>query len=55
MSADTPTNDAQTIDHRRMRIGPDQRVGEINVVTLKNALCQVLEINLVNDADAGRN
>ncbi len=38
-----------------MRIGPDQRVGVINAIRGQHALGEVLQIDLMDDADAGRN
>ena len=41
------------VDHGRVRIGADQRVGIINTLAVaQHALGQVLEIDLMDDADA---
>src|SRR5262249_51122378 len=52
--ADAPAYDAQAIDHRRVRISADQTVGIINAVLFPDALREILEINLVTDADPRR-
>src|SRR6476620_1740516 len=49
-----PTNNAETIDHRRVRISADERVRKVDRL-LPNILREVLEIHLVADADARRN
>ena len=59
-SAYTPTHDAEAVNHGGMGIGADERVGvsEEGTVGLffgKNATSEVLEVNLVNDADAWGN
>jgi len=56
-SADAPANDAETVDHGGVGIGADERVGVSEEGTIglffgKNATSEVLEVNLVNDADA---
>ena len=58
--ADTPAEHTQAVDHRRMRIGPDQRIGvglrqvaRVGVrilVTGENHSRQIFEIDLVDDA-----
>src|SRR5688572_1477430 len=53
-ATDTPTNNTQTVDHSRVRIRADERVGIVNIL-LPNVLCEILEIDLVTDADARRN
>src|SRR6202030_895255 len=49
-----PSDDAEPVDHRRMRIVADQRVGEESAVALKNPLREILEVYLMHDTDAGR-
>ena len=50
-----PANDADAVDHRRVRVGADQRVRIIDTGSvLEHALGEVLEIHLMDDADAGR-
>jgi hypothetical protein len=57
-AADAPAQHAEPVDHRRVRIGADQRIGEraANTVLLvgKDDAGQVLEIDLVHDAGVGR-
>ncbi len=53
--ADAPADDAEAVDHRRVRVGADQRVGEGGVVlAAHDAAGQVLEVDLVADAGVGR-
>src|SRR5205823_10398112 len=52
--ADAPTDNAEAVDHRRVRIRPDERVRVVNAVALDDALRQVFEIDLMTDADARR-
>jgi len=59
-SADAPTHDAETVNHGGVGIGADERVGvseegTIGLFFCKNATGEVLEVNLVNDADAWGN
>ncbi len=51
-AADAPTDDAESVDHRRVRIGPDQRVGVVDAVRGQHALGEVFQIDLVHDTDA---
>ena len=55
-AADTPPDDAKSIDHGRMRVGADKGVrivyGTLGRFGAKNALGQIFEIDLVNNADA---
>ena len=55
-SAHAPADDAETIDHRCVRVGPDQRVGVENVAIVDlrvlHAFSEVFEIHLMNDADS---
>ena len=52
-SAHTPAQNAETVDHGRVRIGTDQRVGICHALPVgflnENHACQVLEIYLVHD------
>ena len=54
--ADAPAEDAEAVDHRRVRVGPDQRVGVglrgLAAAAAVDDLGDVLEVDLV--ADAGR-
>src|SRR5262245_47800927 len=52
--ADAPSDHAEAVDHRCVRIGPDQRVGIIDAVFFKHAFRQIFQIDLMHDADAGR-
>ena len=58
-SAHAPADYAKPVDHGRVRIGSDQRVGIINfaIVDLRvlHTLGEIFEIDLVNDPDARRN
>jgi len=56
-SADAPPNDAEAVDHGGVGIGADERVGvgekrSVGLFFGKNTTGEVLEVNLVNDADA---
>ena len=53
-AAHAPTDDAESVDHRRVRIGPDQRVGVVDAIRGQHALGEIFQIHLVDDADAGR-
>jgi hypothetical protein len=54
-AADAPAHDADAVDHRRVRVGADERVGIINTPLIaEHALGEILEVDLVHDADAGR-
>ncbi len=52
--ADAPADDAEAVDHRGVRIGPDERVGVDHAVLLDDPLGQELEVDLVADAEPGR-
>src|SRR5262249_11318346 len=52
---DAPTDDPEAVDHRRMRICADERVGVVDAILLEDAGREILEVHLVNDADSGRN
>ena len=53
-AAHAPTNDAEAVDHRRVRIGADERIRVIHAIFLQHALGEVFEVHLMHDADAGR-
>ncbi len=53
-AADAPADDADAVDHRGVRIGSDQRVGIVDAALVEHALGEVLEVDLVDDTDAGR-
>ena len=53
-ATDTPGDDADTIDHRCMRVGAKDGVGEPHAVFFPDAARQVFHVDLVNDAVAGR-
>ena len=46
--------DAEAVDHRRVRVGPDERVGERDAVPLVDDACEELEVHLVDDPGARR-
>ena len=48
-----PAEHAETVDHRRVRIGADQRIWIEGAAAVPHHLGQVLEIDLVNDAGGG--
>ena len=54
-AADAPTDDAQAVDHRRVRIRAHQGIGVsfARVGIAEDHGCQVFEIDLMNDAGAG--
>ena len=52
--ADAPTDHPEPVDHRRVRVGADQRVGIQHAVLLENAARQELEVHLVADAEPRR-
>ncbi len=53
-SAHTPADDAEAVNHGRVRIRADEGVRVIEVAGAEHALREILEIHLVNDTDAGR-
>ncbi len=53
-AANAPTNHAQTIDHRGMRIGADQTVRIIYSMLSPNAFGEVFEIHLMTNTDPRR-
>ena len=52
--ADAPAEDAEPVDHRRVRVGPDERVGEGDAVPLVDHAGEELEVHLVDDPGARR-
>jgi hypothetical protein len=52
--ADAPADDAEAVDHRRVRVGADEGVGVIDAILRKHAFREILEVHLMDDADAGR-
>ncbi len=52
--ADAPANDAESVDHGRVRVGADEGVGVINAVLGENPFREILEVHLVDDTDTGR-
>src|SRR5258708_5792118 len=54
-AAHAPADDAETIDHRRVRIRADERIWITNTVRIReHAFGEELEVYLVDDADAWR-
>jgi hypothetical protein len=53
-AADAPAEDAEAVDHRRVRVGADERVGVGDSVALHDDSGEVLDVDLVDDAGAGR-
>ena len=53
-SADAPADDAEAVNHGRVRIGADESVGIIDALAFEHAFGKVFEIDLMNDADARR-
>ena len=57
-AADAPADDAEAVDHRRVAVGADERIGERDrarmVLAKEHDLRQVFEIHLVDDAGARR-
>jgi hypothetical protein len=53
-AADAPADDAEPVNHRRVRVRADERVGVVNAVSLHHAAREVFEVDLVDDAYAGR-
>ena len=52
--ADAPAEHAEAVDHRRVRVGPDERVGERDAVALVDDAREELEVDLVDDPRARR-
>src|SRR6185437_10917684 len=55
-AADAPAQHAQTVDHRRVRVGADERIGIglVRRVVDEDRLAEVLEVDLMTNAGAGR-
>ena len=53
-AADPPAEHAEPVDHRGVRVGADERVGERDAVAHGHHPPEVLEVHLVADAGAGR-
>jgi hypothetical protein len=53
-AADAVAQDTERVDHRRMGVGSDERVGEGHAVALVDDRSQELEIDLVDDAGPRR-
>ena len=53
-AADAVAEHPERVDHRRVRVGPDERVREGDPVALGDHGRQELEVHLVDDAGAGR-
>ena len=57
-AADAPAEDAQAVDHRGVRVGADQRVGQCQGLAVpalqQHAVRQELQVHLVHDARGGR-
>ena len=57
-AADAPAQDAKPVHHRRVRVGPDQRVGvglhHAVLLTAEDDLGDVFQVHLVADAGCGR-
>ena len=53
-AADAPSEHAEPVDHRRVRVGPDERVGNEDAVALGHDVGEVLEVDLVDDAGPRR-
>jgi hypothetical protein len=52
-AADAPTEHAETVDHRRVRVGADHSVRICGPVAIHHHARQVLDVDLVHDAGAG--
>ena len=52
--ADAPAEHAEAVDHRRVRVGADERVGERDAVAHLDDAREVLEVDLVDDAGVRR-
>ena len=53
-AADAPAEHAEAVDHRRVRVGADERVREGTAVSLLDDAGEVLEVDLVDDARVRR-
>jgi hypothetical protein len=54
-SANAPSHNAKTVNHRRVRVSSDQRIREIDTITLKRSLREILKVYLVTDTETWRN
>src|SRR5690606_11512539 len=53
-AAHAPADDADTVDHRGVRVGADEGVGVVEVALMQHALGEVLKVHLMDNADARR-
>ena len=53
-AADAPTDDAEAVDHGGVGVGADEGVGVEDVVFIENSFGEILEVDLVDDADSWR-
>ena len=53
-AADTPSDDAEAVNHRRMRIGADDGIGISDTFFCHNDLREVFQVYLMHDADGRR-
>ena len=53
-AADSPSEHAEAIDHRCVRVGPDQRIGKDPSVARQDHLPQMFEVDLMADSHARR-
>ena len=51
-AAHAPAHDAQAVDHGGVRVGADQCVGVIDAVRIQDALGEIFQVHLMDDADA---
>ena len=54
MPPDAVPEHPERVDHRGVRVGPDERVREGDPVAIVDHRCQELQVDLVDDAGAGR-
>ena len=54
-AANSPAHDADAINHGGVAIGTDDAIGIGDTAFVVNATGEILQIDLVHDADAGRN
>lgn len=54
-ATDTPTGNAETIDHGSVRVSADDGVGVEETVAVESNASKVLQVDLMNDTRAGRN
>ena len=53
-ASDAPANNAEPVDHGGVGIGADPRIRIVQIALIKHALGEVLEVHLMDDADARR-